>query len=145
MYDLRLRPPGVKDVSSNWSKIAGMTVVVVGLGVLGAYAFASNRSPKIETQAAATTFVRTTPEYAEIMPPPVSAPAANNGPLKPQPAKPQEARRKVPSDTTPPAVLAERPIAAPSSLRTPPENAPPQQDHQDKSTSSDQKAPGQPQ
>lgn len=72
MRDLRPNASGRTEKASDRSKILGAAVVIVGLGALGAYAFASARAPKAEPQKPVSTFVRTTPEYSEIMPPPVS-------------------------------------------------------------------------
>ncbi len=62
------------EAGGNRSKVIGAAVIALGLGALGAYAFASQNAPKSDNKAfeMMNGQVRTTPEGAELMPPPVA-------------------------------------------------------------------------
>ncbi len=123
MYDLRPIHPQEVDPSSNRSKIIGAAVVIVGLAALGAYSFASENSPKPVPQKIALTQVRTTPEYAEVMPPPVTPTPSAEKPAAPHRAK-ADTQQSADDEA---ATHAKQPNSPPTPLQTPPENAAPQQ------------------
>ncbi len=142
MNDLRPIHPDEVEISSQRSKLIGAAVVVVGLGALGAYAFASGEAPNAAPQKVVTNQVRTTPEYSETMPPPVSPTPVTGKPVTPQPSKPQAQARHTTDDEASQSAMAQpkQPVAPPSPLQTPPENAPSQQDVQPSGPQNDQSA-----
>lgn len=131
MSDLREFQMPEPEVSSNRSKLLGAAVVALGLGALGAYAFASGDAAQPASLQVATNQVRTTPDYGgQNVPPPVTATPVGRQPVMPQSEKPKlekKAAKPKPDHNQQAVVQPKEPVAAPTPLQTPPENAAPSQ------------------
>jgi hypothetical protein len=94
MTDMRgLKPSDDVETGSSRSKMIGAAVVVLGLGALGAYAFASQSSPTPGSgMQMASNQVHTTPAgMQQQMPPPVAPLKAQPTPLDNTPLMPKNA------------------------------------------------------
>ncbi len=166
MRDIRGYEIPEVETTSNRSKLLGAAVVALGLGALGAYAFASGDSASSASQQMASNQIRTTPDryQAQQMPPPVSPTRSENlavnttKPVVPPSSAPEAT--KTPLDGTPldpgtkskpvkeksessqeAAVQPKTPAASPNKPdMTPPENVQPAPQAQPAATP-DQQAP----